>query len=65
MTKKRKEVYAAMVYGRFLVTATKIAAPIMIITMMIATIPYMSVFCVATPLIGVDVGAVVGAVLPA
>ena len=46
-------------YACFLIIRSANTAPIMIITMMIATIPYSSAVCVATPLSGVAVGAAV------
>ena len=52
-----------LVYGRFLVTSIASTAPIMIITIMIATPMYSSVVCVATPLSGVAVGAGVACAL--
>ncbi len=47
----------ALVYGRFLVTKIASTAPMMTITMIIATIPYMSVLFDAKPASGVAVGA--------
>ena len=44
-------------YGRFLVTRIASTAPMMIMTMTIATIPYMSVLFEAKPLSGVADGA--------
>ena len=44
-------------YGRFLVTKIASIAPMMIMTMMIATSPYMRVLFEAKPLAGVAVGA--------
>ena len=46
-----------LVYGRFLVTRSASTTPIMTITMIIATIPYMSVLFDAKPFNGVAVGA--------
>jgi len=46
-------------YGRFLVTSNARMAPIMMMMMMIATIPYSTVVFDAKPETGVDVGAVV------
>ena len=59
--KKRKEVWliAFMVYGLFLINMAMMIAPMMIITIIIATPKYSSVLWVATPLTGVAVGAVV------
>jgi len=54
-----------LVYGRFLLSISMIAAPITIITMIIATSPYMSVVFEAKPLSGVAVGAAVASVAPA
>lgn len=48
-------------YACFLIISSARTAPIMIITIMIAMPMYSSVACVATPLSGVDVGAVVAA----
>jgi hypothetical protein len=47
------------VYGLFLVTSNASTAPIMIMTIMIATIPYSTVAFDAKPVVGVAVGAVV------
>jgi hypothetical protein len=60
-TKKRERdcVWHFLVYGRFLVTSNASTAPIMIMTMMIATIPYSTVLFDAKPVVGVAVGAAV------
>ena len=50
-----------LVYGRFLVTKTARTAPIMIITMIMATIPYMTVVFEARPVAGVAEGGAVAA----
>ena len=52
---------ASSAYGLFLSISITIIAPIMIITMMMATIPYMSVVFEAKPLSGDAVGADVAA----
>lgn len=59
--KRRNWIFCLLIYGRFLLSINMITAPIIIITMIMATIPYIRVVCVATPVFGVDVGAVVGA----
>ena len=60
--KKREILYfAALAYGRFLTISAEMIAMPTIITMMIATSPYMSVVLEAKPDMGVAVGAVVGA----
>jgi hypothetical protein len=65
--KKRKRCFGISVadlvaYGRFLSMSITSIAPIMIITTIIATIPYMTVLFEAKPASGVAVGAGVGAV---
>jgi len=46
-----------LVYGCFLLSISIVKAPMMTITMIIATIPYMSVLFDAKPFNGVAVGA--------
>ena len=58
-------VFSALAYGLFLLSISIVAAPIMIMTMIIATIPYMSVVFEAKPLSGVADGAAVAAGVPA
>ena len=61
--KKKREivfVFSSLLYGLFLLSMSMIAAPIMTITMTIATTPYMSVLFEAKPDSGVAVGACVG-----
>ena len=53
------------VYGRFLVTSNARTAPIITITMMIATIPYSTVLFEAKLVAGVTVGAMVAGGAPA
>ncbi len=64
-TKKREGIvgFAVLVYGCFLVTKIASTAPIMIMTMMIATSPYIRVLFEAKPLTGVAVGACVAGAL--
>ena len=61
--KKKKEIFCFtfQVYGRFLLSMSIIAAPIMTITMIIATIPYITVVFDANPVSGVAAGAAVAA----
>lgn len=59
LKKKKKWIFCLLLYGRFLLSINMITAPIMIITMIMATIPYIRVVCVATPVFGVEVGAIV------
>lgn len=54
-----------LAYGRFLVSTSRIAAPMMIMTMIMATTPYMRVVFEAKPVSGVAVGAAVAAGVPA
>ena len=58
-------VFETLVYGRFLVTSIASTAPMMIITIIIAAIPYSTVSVDAKPVSGVAVGAVVAAGVPA
>jgi len=63
--KKEKEglFFASLAYGRFLLSTNRIAAPMMIMTMIMAATPYMRVVFEAKPVSGVAVGAVVGPVV--
>ena len=57
--------FSLLAYGRFLSVSIASIAPIMIITMIIAMIPYSTVLFEAKPLAGVAVGAAVAAGAPA
>ena len=60
--KKGKEVFLVFsFYGRFLVTSTETKAMPMMRTIMMATIPYMTVVFEARPASGVAAGAAVAA----
>ena len=60
-TLKKRKSFSFLVYGRFLSISIASTAPIMTMTIIIATIPYMSVAFEAKPVSGVAVGAGVAA----